>query len=355
MQMDRLFVRMRLWAIAAVLAALPLMAGSGRLFAAAPADTASATPASEALSASLKKVFAGGTPSGVADLKAMQSHVRKLTEQLKKCTVGVTVGRAQGSGVIVSKDGYVLTAAHVAGKPNDNGVTFTLADGREVKGKTLGLFRTVDAGLMKITDPGEYPFAEMGSSEGLKDGQWCLALGHPGGYQKDRGMVLRLGRVLLNDLRDKVIVTDCTLVGGDSGGPLFDMDGHVIGINSRIAEQLTSNMHVPVSMFKETWDRLKNGDDWGHLPGQEPYLGVRGDENAKDALIAVVYPNSPAAQAGLKAGDVIVSYDGDYIADFAALKEKVANWKPYRRTPSTIQVLRDGEIIELTLRLRPKN
>ena len=314
-----------------------------------PADVA-------ALPANLQKLFAGAAPGSVAELKAMQSHVQKLVEQLKKCTVGVSVGNAQGSGVIISKDGYVLTAAHVAGGPNrTNNVSLTLADGREVPAKTLGLFRTLDAGLMKITAPGEYPFAEMGSSENLKDGQWCLALGHPGGYQAERGMVLRLGRVLLN--ASDAITTDCTLVGGDSGGPLFDMDGRVIGINSRIGEQLTTNMHVPVSTYtsKDVWTRLNKGDDWGHLPGQEPWLGVKGAENAKDALIAEVVPNSPAAQAGIKAGDVIVSYDGVYIRDFAALKAKVAEWRPGRRgPPSVIQVLRDGEVIELGLRLRPR-
>src|SRR5262245_14623932 len=217
----------------------PLMEFSGRVFAVevAPVD-AKADPRVPHAAASRQKLFAGGTRAGVADLKAMQAHVQKLTEQLKKCTVGVTVGAAQGSGVIVSKDGYVLTAAHVAGAPNSR-VEFTLADGKTVKGKSLGLFRTLDAGLRKITDPGDYPFAEMGSSEELKEGQWCLALGHPGGYQEDRGIVLRVGRVLLN--AKDAITTDCTLVGGDSGGPLFDMDGHVIGINSRIAELLTSN------------------------------------------------------------------------------------------------------------------
>src|SRR5262245_10741498 len=185
-------------ALAAVVLAFspPLIGPGGRAFAVEPVDT-KVDAAADAAAAALKALFAGGNPMGVADLKAMQAHVQKLTEQLKKCTVGVTVGAAQGSGVIVSKDGYVLTAAHVAGAPNSR-VEFTLADGKTVKGKSLGLFRTLDAGLMKITDPGDYPFAEMGSSEELKEGQWCLALGHPGGYQEDRGIVLRVGRVLLN-------------------------------------------------------------------------------------------------------------------------------------------------------------
>jgi len=354
----------RHWSLAAVaalgLAILsPLTDFSGRLFAidGATSATATATPAAEAISASLKTLFAGGVPGSVADLKAMQTHVQTLTEKLKKCTVGVTVGNAQGSGVIISKDGYVLTAAHVAGGPNrTDHVTLTLADGREVKGKTLGLYRTLDAGLMKITDQGEYPFAEMGASTNLRDGQWCLALGHPGGYQEDRGIVLRVGRVLYND--DKAITTDCTLVGGDSGGPLFDMAGRVIGINSRIATDLTANMHVPVSTFKDVWERLEKGEAWGRLPGQEPWLGVKGVDTEKFAQIESVTPGSPADDAGIKSGDIIISYDGQNIANFAALKAKVNEWQPFGRRgggESSIVVLRKGEMFDLKLRLRPKD
>jgi len=352
----------RHWSLAAVaalgLAILsPLTDFSGRLFAIDGASAATATPAAEAISASLKTLFAGGVPGSVADLKAMQTHVQTLTEKLKKCTVGVTVGNAQGSGVIISKDGYVLTAAHVAGRPNwTTNVSFVLADGREVKGKTLGLYRTLDAGLMKITEPGEYPFAEMGSSLNLREGQWCLALGHPGGYQEDRGMVLRVGRILLN--QDDAITTDCTLVGGDSGGPLFDMDGRVIGINSRIAQELTKNMHVPVSTFKDVWDRLEKGEAWGRLPGQEPWLGVTGVDTEKFAQIESVKPNSPAEEAGIKPGDIILSYDGQNVPNFAALKAKVNEWQPFGRRgggESQIVVLRKGEMIGLTLRLRPRD
>jgi serine protease Do len=318
------------------------------------ADTDTPEPAVQALEENLQRILSGGVPMGVADLRAMQNHVQKLTEQLGKCTVGVTVGNAQGSGVIISKDGYVLTAAHVAGQPNKS-VTFALSDGREVKGKTLGLNRTMDAGLMKIEEPGEYPFVEMGSSDGLKLGQWCLATGHPGGYQSDRGVVLRVGRVLLTpNAVTKAITTDCTLVGGDSGGPLFDMEGRVIGINSRIAGALEANMHVPVSTFKESWERLNKSEAWGHYPGSEPVLGVRGEENSTDAKIARVSPNSPAEKGGLKAGDVVLKFDGQEIATFQELKDAVAlhdvNGKPIK-----IQVRRGEETIELDVTLEKRS
>jgi serine protease Do len=329
--------------LAALLAAAPAAGFAPPLFA---DDAATATPITASIADSLKRVLDGAAPAGVADLRAMQTHVQKLTGQLSKCTVGVQVGRAQGSGVVISKEGYVLTAAHVAGQPNQE-VTFVFSDGREVNGKTLGLCRTIDAGLMKITDPGDYPFAEMGMSDSLKEGQWCLAMGHPGGYQRDRGAVLRLGRIVL--LTGDAITTDCTLVGGDSGGPLFDMDGRVIGINSRIAGALTANMHAPISAYKDSWDRLEKGEAWGQFPGQESYLGVRGAPDAADARIAVVNPGSPAERAGLKVGDVVLKFGDKEITDFQSLRAAVAERQPRDRV--NVLVRRGEETLELRVRL----
>jgi serine protease Do len=335
------------WANFAIGFALLLLVQPGGLSGAESAAVSADASASERL----QKLFAGGTPMGLADLKAMQSHVQKLTEQLSKATVGVEVGQAQGSGVIISKDGMVLTAAHVAGKPNVP-VSFFLADGRTVKGITLGLNRSMDAGLMKITDAGEYPFAEMGASNDLREGQWCLATGHPGGYQSDRGIVLRLGRVLL--LAKEAITTDCTLVGGDSGGPLFDMQGRVIGINSRIAGPIEANMHVPVSTYKDqdTWERLNKGDAWGHYPGQEPYIGVRGEPGTTNAKVASVVPDSPAAKAGLKAGDIVLKFGDLALSDFPSLSAAVRQRQP--GDDITLSVQRADATIELKLKLGKK-
>jgi len=256
--------------------------------------------------------------------------------------VGVQVGNAQGSGVIVSRDGYVLTAAHVSGKPGRE-VTIILHDGRTVRGKTLGLNREIDAGLMKITTPGTWPFLQMGDSAKLKEGQWIIGTGHPNGYQSGRKPVLRLGRVSANHA--SVIVTDCTLVSGDSGGPLFDMDGNIIGIHSRIDTPLTSNMHVPVNTYRETWDKLVDGEEWGYLPGRGPYIGVQGDPDADNATVAHVYPGTPAAKAGIESGDVIQRFDGQAVENFPKLAEFVRNKKHGDRVK--IQVLRDGRTVTL--------
>ena len=283
-------------------------------------------PAAEAVSEGLNKILMGGAPTNVSDLRAMQDRVRKLTEKLTQCTVGVQVGQAQGSGVIITKDGYVLTAAHVAQKPGLN-VTFLMSDGKtQLKGKTLGLNRSIDAGLMKIEEGADFPSVDMGVSDAVKYGQWCLATGHPGGYQSDRKPVLRLGRVWVCD--DTTITTDCTLVGGDSGGPLFDFDGKVIGINSRIAGSISSNMHVPVNTFKENWDRMVKGDAWGHLPGNEPFIGIKGAANSKEAKVDQIIPDSPASKAGVAVGDMIASVNDTPVADFTAFKAIINDHQP---------------------------
>src|SRR5262245_9449331 len=146
-----------------------VMLGGGFVTAADVADSTKTIPTvaanTEAISQSLRKVFDGAPISGLSDLRAMQGHMQLIADKLRKCTVGVQVGNAWGSGVIISKDGYVLTAAHVAGQPNkQRNASITLHDGKEVQAKTLGLFRTLDAGLMMITEEGEYPHAPLGDS-----------------------------------------------------------------------------------------------------------------------------------------------------------------------------------------------
>jgi serine protease Do len=206
------------------------------------------------------------TPENVDDLRALEKRVREVVAKVQPATVGLSIGFAQGSGVII-KGGYVLTAGHVSGKPGRAAV-ISLPDGRKLKGKTLGHNAGIDSGLIKIEDAGQFPTAEMGKSADLKKGQWVVSIGHPGGYRPNRAPVVRLGRVLA--AAAGVINTDCALVGGDSGGPLFDLDGKVIGIHSRIgAFTMRENYHVPVDTYTATWERLAKGDSWGTTSAEQ--------------------------------------------------------------------------------------
>jgi S1-C subfamily serine protease len=299
----------------------------------------------------VSSIFSGSIPEDASDLRAMQARQQELAKKVIPATVAVQVGPAQGSGVIISPDGYVLTAAHVAGNPGRR-ATLILHNGRRVEGKTLGVFRTLDAGLIKITGDSAgdgakpWPHAPMGKSDDLKPGQWCLATGHPGGFQTARTVVVRVGRILsINP--DLAITTDCTLIGGDSGGPLFDMQGQVIGIHSRIGGPLTLNLHVPVHTYQQTWDRLAAGEAWGRAPGSKSYIGVQGDPESDLAKITEVYPRTPAAKAGVQAGDIITKFAGKKITTFQSLKSCVEAEEPEARVE--LEVLRHGKRIRLML------
>jgi serine protease Do len=301
-------------------------------------STAAAAAADAGFSPAVEKLV----PENLEDLRAIQAQVQNVVRKVLPCTVGVRVGGAWGSGVIVRADGYVLTAGHVSAQA-DRDVTILLADGRRIKGKTLGANHGIDSGLVKITEEGTWPFAPMGSSTDLKPGQWCLATGHPGGYKPGRTPVARLGRIL--DLTDKFIQTDCKLVGGDSGGPLFDLHGQVIGIHSRIGTQLTANLHVPVDTYRDTWNRLVKAEVWGSRMGRG--FGMELDTNSKECRIAKIVAGAPADKAGLKVDDVIIGFDGQKISNSEEMVAQARRKRPGDEVP--VEVLRGEKRVSLKL------
>ena len=262
-------------------------------------------------------------PRSLEELKELEKKVQGVVKRGLAATVGIRTRGGSGSGVIISKDGYVLTAAHVSGEPGRS-VTIILHSGKEVSAKTLGVNKEIDSGLIKIDSGEDWPFMPVGKSEDLRRGQWCLALGHPGGYRADRPPVLRLGRLLTT--RDDFLMTDCTLVGGDSGGPLFDLEGNVIGIHSRIGDPTTMNMHVPIDTYTETWERLAAGESWGQLrfvrpDPNRPRLGVEGADAPGGFRVDKVAVGSPAEKGGILAGDVITKMGDRPVRDFVDLTE----------------------------------
>ena len=281
-------------------------------------------------------------PENVQDLRAIQERVKKVAAKVAPCVVSIRIGNAAGSGVIVSKDGYVLTAGHISGEA-DRRADIILPDGRRVKGTTLGSNERYDSGMIRITDEGEWPFIEMGDASKLKEGAWCLALGHPEGFRKGRTPVLRLGRYLGRpENNHNFLRTDCALVGGDSGGPLFDLDGKVIGIHSQIGEYMTWNLHVPVDTFRASWDHLVKGEV---RKRSRPYIGVQLNEDATDCRIAKVEKDSPADKAGLKAEDVVIRFGDEPVEDLEDLLSLIAKYKPGKEVP--IRVRRGKQTLNL--------
>ena len=260
-----------------------------------------------------------GAPKDVAGFQLLETRIKAVVAKVRPAVVGVRIGGSSGSGVIVSEDGIVMTAGHVVGKPGQ-AVTFILSNGKTAKGKTLGMYASTDAGLMKITDAGKWPFASLGDSTSVKPGSWCVAIGHPLGYKSGRPPVVRVGRV--SKILDGVMQTDCPLVGGDSGGPLLDLDGKVIGINSRIAGPINVNLHVPVDIFHQHWDRLLKGEAWDDaLPsrnGPKVKTPLRKVVKAANQCVVRVKCDGKDATMG-----TIIGPDGWILTKASELKGKV--------------------------------
>ena len=298
----------------------------------------------------LEKLLAGDVPASVDDLKAMEQRFREVAAKVTPATVGISSRGGGGSGVIISADGYVLTVGHVTREAGRD-VTVLLPDGRRLRAKTLGADLGVDAGLVQILDkpPGKdgWPHCEMGRSEDLKPGQWLLAAGHPGGFQRGRTPPVRIGRVLRN--APTMIVTGCTIVSGDSGGPLFDMDGKVVGISSRISGPLDGNIHVPVDAFRRDWGRLAKGEVFGFRGGgaSVAYFGVMPDPASSELRIGTVVTGSAAEKAGARTGDVVKEFDGKPVPDWLTLVRRITERKPGDKVAVT--VLRDGKTVKLNV------
>ena len=301
------------------------------------------------LSPAVAKVIAKQYPKNAADLRAIQAQVRKVVDGVRPTVVAVQIGGSVGSGVIVSADGLVLTAGHVVIKPNLP-VTFFFPDGSRARGRSLGLNRSIDSGMLRITDPGPWPFTPTAAPGKLAAGEWVITLGQPNGYFRDRAPPVRLGRVLSAD--DEVIHTDCTLVGGDSGGPLLNLKGEVVGIHSRIMRAITSNFHVPISAYTGSWGRLIAGqefDDDEELPSFRPLIGLAGIVEEAPCRVTQVFSNQPAARAGIQQGDIVRRFNGETIDTFGDLARMVLKHEPEETV--TLDVERDGETLKISVLL----
>jgi len=261
----------------------------------------------------------------LGDLRKLQTQVQKVVHEKTAATVSLispTVG-ASGSGVIVSGDGLILTAAHVIEGSRE--ITVIFPDGRQEKARVLGANFTRDAAMAKLIGPGPWPFAEIGDSASLKVGDFVVAMGHPKGYDPTRRPPVRFGRVMTKGNLD-FVTTDCTLIGGDSGGPLFDLEGRVVGIHSHIAPDRRVNNHAGLSGFKESWENMLAGKTWGVLGGDRrdpnrPVLGLNLRKTERGLMVDEVPRGGPAFAAGFLPGDVVTSINGEMVTEVEKLSE----------------------------------
>lgn len=257
----------------------------------------------------------GGRPD-IPALMRVQHDVQKMLPQVRPALVAIQSGGGTASGVIISADGLILTAAHVPGAPGKD-MRVILEDGSVTTAKSLGLDKTTDAALARLKDRGKpWPFVSLNREVAkAQPGEWCFALGHPGGFDKSRGPVLRVGKIIKQTANS--LHSDCVLMGGDSGGPLFNLTGEVIGIHSQIWEGRDQNVHVSMAPFLRSWEAMQQSQVikvWG--VGAGGYLGVATIMSDDVELqVANVIDGSPAHRAGVHAGDVILSINEDAMTD----------------------------------------
>ncbi|MEM9235656.1 MAG: S1C family serine protease, partial [Verrucomicrobiota bacterium] len=292
-------------------------------------------------------------PENRHDLDVIQKHLTRVLPDSRKATVCIDLGEGSGSGVVVSKEGLILTAAHVTGGVGKE-FTVLFEDGKKVKAVSLGLDSETDAAMAKIVDKGTYPFVPMDREDRSQLGDWVFSLGHSGGFDRARGSVVRIGRLIR--MSKATVQSDCNLIGGDSGGPLFDLEGRLIGIHSRVGRNLPENMHVPLSEFVKNWDALSNDEFLGEGPfAKRPekgkaFLGLLAEERKEGGLqVKKVGRESPAERAGFKVGDVLLKMDGVELSTRDGFKDMMKEKAPDDRV--AFEMLRDGKTTTLTLRL----
>lgn len=280
--------------------------------------------------------------------------------------------RGQGSGFIVDKSGIILTNSHVVNRADK--VTVTLKDGRTFEGKVQGADEVTDLAVVKIDGSNDLPVAPLGDSNQVQVGDWAIAVGNPLGLDNTvtLGIVSTLKRssaqVGIPDKRLDFIQTDAAINPGNSGGPLLNQRGEVIGINTAIrADAMGIGFAIPINKAKVIKDQLARGERIPH-----PYLGVQmmtltpqlaaennSDPNApfevpevNGVLVVRVIPNSPAAVAGIRRGDVIVQIEGQSVQTAAELQnlvessqvDQMLQLKVRRGNQTTSVPVRTGEL-----------
>ncbi|MDH3640292.1 MAG: DegQ family serine endoprotease [Gammaproteobacteria bacterium] len=267
--------------------------------------------------------------------------------------------RSLGSGFVISRDGYILTSAHVIADAKE--ITVRLSDRRELEAKVVGADRRSDVALLKV-EATDLPMVKIGDPEKLSVGEWVLAIGSPFGFESTAtaGIVSAKGRALPNENYVPFIQTDVAINPGNSGGPLFNLDGEVVGVNAQIYSRTGGFMGlsfaVPIDIAVQVAEQLK-----AHGKVSRGWLGVLiqnvtrelaesfGMEKPMGALVSEIMPDSPAAKSALKPGDVIVSFDGKSLEKMSDLPPLVGV-TPVGKTVD-LEVVRDGktEIVEVLI------
>lgn len=291
----------------------------------------------------------------LTSLRVIEQKVQAIVETRLESCVAITDGIGFGSGVVVSPEGLVLTAGHVIQSPARR-FEIIFPSGKRAIAERLGMNLNIDAGMLQIVGGEDLPSVPI-AKQMPQIGDWVVSLGHSGGFELGREPPVRTGRIL--EKRGYQWVTDAVLIGGDSGGPLFNLDGELVGIHSSIGSHVAENRHVRVELFQDHWSRLAAGEVWGKLPKlatpdqivDRPKLGVVVDKNQNNGQVLSVRPGSPAELAGILPGDRVIEFDGQTVRSSTHLIELVKQSEI--GDVCSVTVVRNGRTVQFDVRMRP--
>jgi serine protease Do len=264
-------------------------------------------------------------------------------------------GGGIGSGFIISEDGLVVTNHHVAAGGREYEVH--LHDGRRFQATLVGSDPQTDLAVMRLTDAKGLPTVKFGSSEDLRVGDWVVAMGSPMGLEHTvtRGIISAKGRGSLGLYEDgyaDFLQTDAAINPGNSGGPLFNLDGEVVGINTAIGGHDGLGFAIPADQAKIVVPKLIEGGKisrgWLGISGRDepPPFGVMPE---KGAVIGEIHAGTPAAAAGLRAGDRVIELDGRAINSFEQLRTRIAEQEPKQKV--ALVLVREGKKMSVDVEL----
>ena len=271
--------------------------------------------------------------------------------------------QGSGSGFIIDRDGFILTNFHVI--ENADRITVTLSDGRALRGEVVGMDPAIDVALLRVSAPGALEPAPLGNSDDLRVGEWVCAIGNPLGYVHSVtvGVVSFVGRKLFDASLDDYIQTDAAINFGNSGGPLINARGEVIGINSAISSRASNiGFAVPINQALAILPQLK-----AHGRVSRGFIGVVLMDVTPDlqrslnlpvsrgALVQDVSNGSPAERTGIRAYDIILTVDGREILTNEELIRDISGRAP--GSTARLELLRDGrkQAVQVKLAERPRD
>ena len=269
--------------------------------------------------------------------------------------------KSLGSGFIISRDGYILTNNHVISESEE--IFVSLSDNEEYKASIVGKDDNTDIALIKIDSNREnFPVAVLGDSNSLEIGDWVIAIGNPFGFGHTltQGIVSAKARVIGAGPYDNFIQTDAAINPGNSGWPLINMDGQVIGINTAIVSSGQGiGFAIPINMAKDILPELKDTGEvargWLGVAIQEVTPEIAravGLDEARGAMVSAIYPDDPADNAGIEKGDIILEINSQGIDDPRELTRLIGRLKPNAKV--SIVVWRNSRRVELKTKLEKR-